>query len=61
MSEVTRACNEDCRTGAREENAAYGESGRDATWFCARQRNNKVIYEMFHTLNCRFEIKPTEL
>ena len=24
-----------------EENAAYGESGRDAIWFYARQRNNR--------------------
>ena len=60
MSEVPRACNEDCRIMIMQHND-YGESGRDATWFCARQRNNKVIYEMFHTLNCRFEIKPTEL
>ena len=27
--------------GAREENVAYGESGRDAVWFYARQRNNR--------------------
>ena len=39
--EVTRACNEDCKKGAREENAPYGESGRDAIWFYARQRNNR--------------------
>ena len=37
---MTRACNEDCRKGAKEENVAYGESGRDAIWFYARQRNN---------------------
>ena len=37
-SEVTyRAGNR----GAREENAAYGESGRDAVWFYARHRNNR--------------------
>ena len=24
-----RVCNEDCRKGAREETAGYGESGRD--------------------------------
>ena len=40
-SEVTTACNEDCRKGAGEENAAYGESGRDAVWFYATQRNNR--------------------
>ena len=38
---VTTACNEDCRKGAGEENAAYGESGRDAVWFYATQRNNR--------------------
>ena len=31
--EVAKACNEDCRKGAREEIAAYDESGRDAIWF----------------------------
>ena len=40
-SDVTRACNEDCRKGAKEENAAYGESGRDAVWFYAWQMNNR--------------------
>ena len=32
---------EDRTKGAREENAAYGESRRDAIWFYARQRNNR--------------------
>ena len=32
---------EDSRKGAREEIATYGESGRDAIWFCARQRNDR--------------------
>ena len=36
-SEVTSACDEDCRKGPREENVAYSESGRDAIWFYAKQ------------------------
>ena len=31
---LTRACIEDCKKGSREENVAYGESGRDGwVWF----------------------------
>ena len=40
--EVARACNEDCRKGAREEIAAYGESRRDAIRFYVRQRNDRI-------------------
>ena len=31
------------RQGAREENAAYGENGRDAVWFYTRQRDNRCL------------------
>ena len=34
----------DCRKGTREENAAYGESGRDAIWFYARQRQRCSVH-----------------
>ena len=40
-SEVAKVCNEDSRKGAREEIVAYGESGQDAIWFYARQRNDR--------------------
>ena len=36
-------CIEDSRKGAREEIVVYGESGRDAIWFYARQRNDRYI------------------
>ena len=38
---LSRACNEDNKKGAREEIAAYGESGQDAIWLYAKQRNDK--------------------
>ena len=42
--EVIRACNEDGRKGAREEIAAYGESGRDAIWCYARLKVKGMVY-----------------